>query len=155
MKQHHYQTTIIWQGNLGQGTKSYTSYGRDFVIQADNKAEILASADPAFRGDKHKWNPEELLLASISSCHQLWYLHLCAVNDIIVEDYQDTATAVMNEGDDDTAGHFVSVSLNPVVTIRKGDEKLALELHKQAHRYCFIANSVNFSVEYHATILTL
>ncbi|OPH33797.1 OsmC family protein [Moraxella equi] len=155
MKTHHYTTTITWQGNLGIGTKDYSGYGRDFIIQADNKTDILASSDPAFRGDKNKWNPEELLLASISSCHKLWYLHLCAVNQIVVEEYQDHATAIMNEGDDRKAGHFISATLNPVVKISRGDKQLALSLHEKAHELCFIANSLNFPVQCQATILEL
>ncbi|OOS05041.1 Organic hydroperoxide reductase OsmC/OhrA [Moraxella cuniculi DSM 21768] len=153
MKTHQYTVSITWQGNLGVGTKDYTSYERNFVISADDKVDILASSDPAFRGDKHKWNPEELLLASISSCHKLWYLHLCAINQIVVQTYQDNATAIMNEGDDKNAGQFVCATLNPVVKISQGDQKLALALHEQAHKLCFIANSIKFPVQCQATVL--
>ena len=92
MKTHNYQTTITWTGNLGQGTTNYKDYKRNHTITNPNKSQtILASADPTFLGDDTRYNPEELLLSSISSCHMLWYLHLCATNNIIVTDYTDHA----------------------------------------------------------------
>lgn len=77
-REHHYRVNIEWTGNKGQGTASYKAYSRDFTISALNKAEITGSSDPAFLGDKSRWNPEDLLVASVSACHKLWYLHLCA-----------------------------------------------------------------------------
>jgi organic hydroperoxide reductase OsmC/OhrA len=152
LKQHHYEVQIAWTGNQGQGTQTYTSYKRDHVITARGKAPIAASSDPSFRGDPGRYNPEELLLASLSSCHMLSYLHLCAVNGIVVTEYQDEAKGVMTTNPDGS-GRFEEVTLQPEVTIEAdSDEAKALALHEQAHRYCFIANSVNFPVKNAARI---
>ncbi len=146
MKNHHYQTRIIWTGNQGAGTKSYAAYSRDHEIQSAGKAIIEAASDPAFRGNPERYNPEELLVASLSSCHMLWYLHLCAVNGIVVETYIDEAEGWMEETDEG-GGFFKKVILKPRVTL-SGFEKMELaeSLHHRAHELCFIANSVNFEV---------
>ena len=147
MRQHTYQVLTNWTGNDGEGTKSYKSFRRDHTLESPGKAAIPASSDPAFRGDPARYNPEELLVASLSSCHMLWYLHLCAENRVTVVDYQDHASGVMRENDDGS-GEFVSVELKPTVKIAAGDDpEKARALHAQAHHYCFIARSVNFLVE--------
>ncbi len=146
MKQHSYQVQVDWTGNDGDGTRTYKGYRRDHVINAPGKSPIHGSSDPAFRGDATRYNPEELLVASLSSCHMLWYLHLCAVNHVIVVDYQDQASGVMRENEDGS-GSFVQVVLRPIVTIAAGDTARASELHEEAHHLCFIARSVNFPVE--------
>ncbi|HWZ84510.1 MAG TPA: OsmC family protein [Terriglobales bacterium] len=146
MKQHTYQVQVDWTGNNGDGTKSYTSYRRDHTIVVEGKAPIPGSSDPSFRGDRTRYNPEELLVASLSSCHMLWYLHLCAVNHVTVVEYQDAASGVMKENDDGS-GEFVRVVLRPRVKITAGDRERALALHHEAHKHCFIARSVNFPVE--------
>jgi organic hydroperoxide reductase OsmC/OhrA len=145
-RQHQYQLTIEWTGNKGTGTSSYTSYERNHEITANNKPVIPASSDPAFSGDKTRYNPEELLVASLSSCHMLWYLHLCAEAGVVVTSYTDNATGVMNETDDG-GGQFTSVTLNPVVTVTKESMMdKANELHGKANALCYIARSVNFKV---------
>ncbi len=146
MKEHSYQVRIDWTGNDGMGTKTYKGYRRDHTIDCDGKPPIPGSSDPNFRGDATRYNPEELLVGSLSSCHMLWYLHLCAVNHVTVEGYQDQASGVMQENEDGS-GSFVRVRLNPKVTISEGDRSKALALHEEAHCYCFIAKSVNFPVE--------
>jgi organic hydroperoxide reductase OsmC/OhrA len=147
MREHHYETHIAWTGNEGQGTKSYKAYTRDHTITVAGKPALFASSDPAFRGDPSRYNPEELLVASLSSCHMLWYLHLCAVNQIVVTEYQDDAQGVMRESADGS-GEFVEVTLRPQVTVAaNADQDKALALHEDAHRYCFIANSVKFPVK--------
>lgn len=153
MKTHHYKTKITWTGNEGKGTKNYTSYSRSHSISVDGKYDkILSSSDPSFRGDKTKYNPEELLLASISSCHMLWYLHLCSSNKITVVDYIDNTTGKMVE-DEDGSRKFTEVTLNPVVTISERELiGKAEELHHQANQKCFIANSVNFKVGHNSII---
>ena len=113
---HHYKLSTKWTGNQGTGTSNYKDFERSYNIQIDNKADILGSSDPEFRGDKTKHNPEELLLASVSSCHMLWYLHFCAENKIIVTDYVDNATAILEETEDGN-GKFSSITLNPTITI--------------------------------------
>jgi organic hydroperoxide reductase OsmC/OhrA len=147
LKQHTYLTQVDWTGNTGEGTRTYKGYGRDHTIVSDGKPPIMASSDPAFRGDATRYNPEELLVASLSACHMLWYLHLCAANQVTVIEYSDRASGVMEEAEDG-AGAFVRVELRPVVTILAGEDRAkALALHGEAHRYCFIANSVKFPVE--------
>lgn len=153
MREHTYSVTVNWVGNTGEGTTSYTSYQRDFDIEAGRKSTIAGSADPAFRGDSARWNPEELLVASLSACHKLWYLHLCAVNDVNVLEYVDHPLGRMFEGDNQRKGHFTQVILRPRIVVASGaDIDLAMRLHEQAHYECFIANSVNFPVACEAVI---
>jgi organic hydroperoxide reductase OsmC/OhrA len=143
---HHYTATIQWTGNNGTGTSHYKNYERSHSINIGNKVTILASSDPAFRGDQTKHNPEDLLLSSLASCHLLWYLHLCAEAGVIVVEYQDNATGIMIETANG-GGHFTEVTLNPIVTVKeKTMIEKANELHKKANELCFIANSVNFPV---------
>ena len=152
-REHHYSVTVQWTGNTGTGTSTYRSYERAHEISAEGNAAIAASSDPVFRGDAMRWNPEELLVAALSSCHQLAYLHLCAVAEIVVTDYVDHAEGVMAETPDG-GGHFVRVVLHPKVTVTpESDTAKALELHHEAHALCFIANSVNFPVEHEAEII--
>jgi organic hydroperoxide reductase OsmC/OhrA len=148
---HNYITTIQWTGNNGSGTSDYRAYSRSHTVLIDGKQEILCSSDPSFRGDKSKHNPEELFLASIASCHMLWFLHLCADEGIIVVDYLDNATGIMKETDDG-GGHFTEVTLNPQVTIiNELQIDKANGLHSKANQLCFIANSCNFPI-YHKPI---
>lgn len=148
-RQHHYEATIKWTGNKGTGTDNYRTYERSHQIIIDNKPDILGSSDPAFLGDKTKHNPEDLLVASLSSCHMLWYLHLCAEEGVIVTDYIDNATGVMLETSNG-GGQFSEVILHPMVTVTE-DSMVAKanELHQKANELCFIANSVNFPVWHH------
>jgi len=146
--EHNYNLTITWTGNKGAGTSNYQSYERSHTIAIDGKPEILGSSDPNFQGDKSKYNPEELLLASLSSCHMLWYLHLCAEAKIIVLNYIDNATGTMVETANG-GGHFTEVTLKPVVTLSENSMlKEALKLHQKANELCFIANSVKFPVHH-------
>lgn len=147
MKNHHYKTLITWTGNKGTGTSSYRSYERSHTIAIAHKPNILGSSDPAFRGDRNKHNPEDLLVSSLSACHMLWYLHLCSEAGIIVVDYQDEAAGTMTETANG-GGQFTEVTLNPVVTVASSDMiSQANELHTKAHELCFITNSVNFPVK--------
>jgi len=153
MKNHSYKIEVDWTGNDGQGTKTYKAYRRDHTIVSPGKPQIPGSSDPNFRGDAARYNPEELLVASLSACHMLWYLHLCSTNKVTVLDYHDAASGVMEERDDGS-GVFTRVVLKPTVKISPGDDKArALALHSDAHRHCFIANSVKFPVEVVAEIV--
>ena len=153
MKHHTYEVRVEWTGNDGDGTNSYTAYRRDHTITSAGKPAISASSDPAFRGNPARYNPEELLVAAISSCHMLWYLHLCAENHVIVQEYQDAASGVMKE-EDDGSGRFTRVVLRPRVTIAAGSDRAkAFALHREANRLCFIANSVNFPVDHEPEIV--
>jgi|SRR6476646_5549685 len=147
-KNHEYAVAIKWTGNTGSGTSGYSDYERSHIIQAGNKVEIQASSDPHFKGDTQKYNPEELFLASLSSCHMLWFLHLCADAGVIVTAYHDAAKGVMAL-QTNGSGKFTSVTLHPHITVTEKHmvEKVAA-LHKQAHQFCFIANSVNFPVHH-------
>lgn len=152
-KQHHYNTTIKWTGNKGQGTNNYRSYERSHTITIDGKQDISASSDPVFRGDKTKHNPEDLLLSSLSACHMLWYLHLCSEAGVIVTDYADNAMGTMTETANG-GGHFTEVTLHPTVTVKEPSMiDKANELHKKANELCFIANSVNFPVHHQPTCI--
>ncbi|MHA4894803.1 OsmC family protein [Pedobacter sp. PWIIR3] len=149
-KEHQYTTSLTWTGNKGSGTMDYRSYERSYVISVENKADILGSSDSAFMGDKTKHNPEDLLVSSLSSCHMLWYLHLCSQNGIVVLDYKDAAVGKMIE-EADGSGRFTAVTLYPVVTITdEAHIEKANSLHEQAHKMCFIANSCNFPVSHEA-----
>ena len=147
-KLHHYTATVTWTGNLGNGTLDYRAYARDHDVSIEGKPTLPGSSDAAFRGDRSRYTPEDLLVSSLSGCHMLWYLHLCAVNGVVVTDYVDHAIGEMQESTDGS-GQFTRVTLRPVVTVREMSmmEK-ATSLHNDAHRMCFIARSINFPVDH-------
>jgi organic hydroperoxide reductase OsmC/OhrA len=154
-KTHHYQSIIRWTGNKGTGTSGYRDYERSHTISIDGKPDILTSSDPSFRGDKSRHNPEELFLSSLSSCHMLWFLHLCGDAGIVVTAYEDHAEGTMEENPDGS-GQFSEVLLKPAVTITdatRADE--AQRLHHKANQMCFIARSVNFKVRHEPTVRML
>lgn len=151
-RQHEYLTNVIWTGNRGGGTLNYTAYERSFKISIVNKPDIAGSSDPLFRGDPSRYNPEELLVSSISSCHMLWYLHLCAEEGIVVTDYWDQATGSMIELPKG-GGKFTRVTLSPKVMVSEDSMiERAYELHQKANELCFIANSVKCSVDHRPVI---
>jgi len=152
--EHHYATNIEWAGNRGTGTSGYKAYGRETVISAPGKQSVDGSADRVFHGNADRWNPEELLLAALSECHLLSYLHVAAGNGVTVTAYTDAATGTMVQTADG-GGHFSSVTLRPRVTISGGDPGLALALHREASTKCFIAASVNFPVLHEPEIVVL
>ncbi len=146
MRIHDYRATVTWTGNTGLGTASYSSYSRDHEVRAADRPPILGSSDPAFRGDTARYSPEELLVSAISACHMLWYLHLSASSGLTVTAYTDEAVGEMSEHSDGS-GEFQLVTLRPRVELAApGDLNLAQELHRRAHRLCFIARSLNFEV---------
>jgi organic hydroperoxide reductase OsmC/OhrA len=152
-REHHYALSIEWTGNLGTGTSDYRAYTRNHFVTAEHKPNILASSDPHFRGDKTRYNPEEMLVAALSSCHMLSYLHLCAVNGVVVLEYKDSATGTMVENPDGS-GQFTRVTLNPTVKVKDPSTNAkASELHGQAEKLCFIARSVNFPVHHKPSIV--
>jgi organic hydroperoxide reductase OsmC/OhrA len=152
-KEHQYRTSLTWTGNKGSGTMDYRSYERSYVISVGGKADILGSSDSVFMGDKTRHNPEDLLVSSLSSCHMLWYLHLCSENGIIVLDYRDQAVGKMAEVENGS-GHFTEVKLFPIVTITDENQLgLANSLHERANKMCFIANSCNFPVLHEAQFI--
>jgi organic hydroperoxide reductase OsmC/OhrA len=142
---HHYRVEVEWTGNRGSGTDGYRNYGREHVIRVEGKPEIAGSSDPTFRGDATKHNPEDLLVAALSQCHMLSYLHMATVAGVVVTAYADVAEGTMRtEGD---GGRFTEVVLRPTVTISAASDPARAEAaHEAAHHACFIANSVNFPV---------
>jgi organic hydroperoxide reductase OsmC/OhrA len=145
-REHLYEAQVRWTGNLGAGTSDYRSYSRDHEISMAGKPSVPGSSDTAFRGSRERYSPEDLLVCSLSACHMLWYLHLCADAGIIVLEYLDQATGTMAETAEG-GGRFTEVVLRPAVTIAEvSDAGKAEQLHERAHELCFIANSVNFPV---------
>ncbi|MBU2527081.1 MAG: OsmC family protein [Bacteroidetes bacterium] len=149
MKKHKYEIKIEWTGNEGSGTLNYKSYKRNHKIIAEGKYDkIKGSSDPSFLGDKTRYNPEDLFLSSLSACHMLWYLHLCSAHNIVVTEYVDAATGILEETENGS-GKFTEVTLNPKVRIKEQNmiEK-ANKLHEEANKMCFIANSCNFKISH-------
>jgi len=147
MSSHQYALSVEWTGNHGTGTDHYRNYGRNHTIRIEGKPDLEGSADPTFRGDKSRHNPEELLVAALSACHMLSYLHVCVKNGVVVTAYSDHATGAMTTVGD--GGHMTEVTLHPRVTVRDASmvEK-AQSLHGEANKLCFIASSVNFPVHH-------
>lgn len=146
MKTHSYTTQISWTGNTGEGTTSYKSYERSHELSSAQKEIIQLSSDPAFRGDPSKYNPEELLVSAVSSCHMLWFLHLCAVQGIVVTAYRDNPEGIMIE-EIDGSGYFKEIILKPEIEIENEQHRALLPaIHELAHSKCFIANSLNCPV---------
>lgn len=153
---HTYSSDLTWTGAGSRGTATYTSYSRDHEVRIGTKPVLLGSSDPAFRGDPSRFNPEELLVAALSQCHMLWFLHLAAASGIVVVGYEDTAVGTMRV---EAAGHgqFTEVVLRPRVTLAPdahladgkavSDGALA-DVHHRAQEHCFIARSVNFPVRH-------
>lgn len=150
---HHYAVAVSWQGNRGSGTSGYRDYGRELLLTADGKPDIASSADRAFRGNADRWNPEELLLAALSECHLLSYLHAAVTAAVVVTDYSDRSTATMvSRGDG--SGAMTEAILRPRVSVQSEEMVAAAKAaHEQAHRMCFIANSVSFPVRVEAEIV--
>lgn len=152
MAEHTYAASLRWTGDRGEGTAAYRGYGREHVLSARGKPDIGGSSDPAFRGDASRWNPEELLVAALSSCHLLMYLHLCAEAGAVVVGYEDDASGVMAMAGDG-GGEFTEVTLRPRVTVAEESMIAAAEAqHARAHELCFIARSVNFPVRHEPTV---
>ena len=147
-KQHTYEVGVVWTGNLGNGSSTYRGYTRDYDIACKGKPVLKGSADPGYLGDAARHNPEGMMLASLSACHMLWYLHLCTVSKVVVTAYEDQSEGVM-ELNPDGSGQFGRVTLRPRVTITaESDAETAARLHEKANAMCFIARSVNFAVDH-------
>lgn len=156
-RSHRYQTHLTWSGGAGSGggtqAAAFRNHDRSYRLEAPGKPAIAGSSDQVFRGDAARWNPEDLLVASLSACHHLWYMGLCAAAGIVVVVYEDAADGEMIEETPGGAGQFVRVTLRPRVRIAPGaDRDEALALHELAHKNCFVARSVNFPVELEPTV---
>lgn len=151
-RDHTYAARVVWEGNTGEGTASYSSYGRDYRVQVSGKRDLEGSADPAFRGDAARHNPEDMFLAAVAACHMLFYLALCARSGIRVVAYEDDARATMKLNPDG-GGRFEEVTLHPSVVVdADADLALAERLHETAHERCFVANSCLVPIRHHATV---
>ena len=151
---HRYRIHNRWTGNLGSGTSAYAAYSRDHELCGSDKLmTIPGSSEPLFRGDRGRYNPEELLVGALSACHMLWVLHLCADAGIVVVDYTDEATGEMAEHEDGS-GEFTRVVLHPRMAITDSRRIAeAVALHDRAHEVCCLARSMNFAVEHEATVV--
>jgi organic hydroperoxide reductase OsmC/OhrA len=151
---HNYTLELNWTGNTGDSTSSYSSYERSYIFQTENKSHLEGSSDPVFRGDSSKYNPEELFLAAVSSCHMLWYLHLCSEEGILVKTYQDKPEGRMSLNSNGS-GQFDKITLKPKITIGNSSSEMlkkAERLHEKANEMCFIANSCNFEIVHEAEL---
>jgi organic hydroperoxide reductase OsmC/OhrA len=149
-KTHDFTAQIVWTGDRGEGAKQYRGYDRTWRIATPGKSPIECSNDPILGGDPSKPNPEDLLLASLSACHMLWYLHLASEAGIVVRGYEDSPLGVGETGPRGE-GRFVRAVLRPTIRVEHGaDIAKAEALHTAVHAFCFIARSVNFPVSYEA-----
>lgn len=147
-----YTAQLRWLGNRGDGTAAYESYGREYRVRINGKADLLGSADPAFRGDPGLHNPEELLLIALASCHMLAYLALCARAGVRVLEYADDSSGTLAL-DGKGGGQMAEVVLCPRATVaQEADRTRAAALHDEAHARCFIASSCNFPVRHEPTV---
>lgn len=152
MTDHHYALHVAWQGNRGSGTSGYRDYGRAVLLSADGKPDLLGSADPTFRGDADRWNPEELLVAALSQCHLLSYLHSAVNHGVVVTAYEDDPVGTMAQVGQ--GGRFTEVVLRPRVTVADASQvERAREIHAEASENCFIAASVSFPVRHEPEIV--
>jgi organic hydroperoxide reductase OsmC/OhrA len=153
LNEHHYEIDTFWTGNRGTGTSGYKDYGRDHSVTAVGLPTLLGSADRPFHGDPDRWNPELLLLTALSQCHMLSYLHVAVMNGVVITKYQDKATGTMLVNPDGS-GQFQSATLHPLISVADpATLELALTLHAEASRKCFIARSVNFPVHHQPGVL--
>ena len=168
LDEHRYALTVRWTGNLGEGTASYRGYSRDHEVEIPGLPVLRGSADPSFHGDRTRYNPEQLLLAALSQCHMLSFLHVAVKHGVVVSAYEDHAEGLMRTNRDGS-GQFESVTLKPRVTVaapasgaqgsgrpasgQLPDAGLLEELHAEANKLCFIARSVNFPVLHEPVLL--
>lgn len=150
--QHSYAVTVTWTGNTGEGTSGYRAYRRTHIVTAAGPPDLHGSADRTFRGDRERWNPEQLLLAALSQCHMLSYLHACVMAGVVVTEYVDHAAGSM-VSDPDGSGRFTEAVLRPEVVVTEASMVEAATLaHRRANEMCFIANSVSFPVRHEPQI---
>lgn len=149
--EHHFAVRVDWTGNRGQGTSSARGYARDLIVAAEGPPPLPGSSARVFHGDPSRWNPEQLLIAALSQCHMLSYLHSATAHGIVVTAYTDSATGVLEQVGD--GGRLTHVTLRPIVTISAGDPDHASALHGPAAANCFIAATVNCAISYEPTVV--
>lgn len=144
---HDFEAKIVWTGNRGEGTRDYRAYDRTWEVQTPGKTAIKCSNDPRLGGDPALHNPEDMLIAALSSCHMLWYLHLASEAGVTVLAYEDVPLG-HGESEPSGAGRFVGATLRPRVTVAAGTDLVRADsLHHEIHKVCFIARSVAFPVQ--------
>ena len=145
-----YSVSVRWTGNRGQGTAHYRGYDRTWDLCSPQKLVVHCSNEPMLVGDPTLYNPEDMLIGALSSCHMLWFLHLASDAGINVQSYEDSPLA-RGETLSNGASRFVDCTLRPRISLLKGaDLHLAEQLHHKAHDVCFIARSVNFPIHFAA-----
>lgn len=143
---HHYKLKLDWESHDGNGTANVRTYDRSHTVSIDGKPHLQLTTDNPSVGDRSKLNPEDLLVSSVASCHMLSYLYACALEGVIIMSYTDEATGTMIDNGAD-GGHFQEITLRPVMTVADSSMVAkAIALHHEAHRICYIANSLNFKV---------
>jgi len=150
---HTFKAKVNWLLNEGENTQNPRTFSRNHNVFIDKKLTSLdVSAAKMFRGDEALYNPEDLLLSALASCHMMSYLYVCSLHHIEVLSYTDCAEGDL-EVDASGRGSFKMVRLKPIVTIKDVSKKeLALSLHNKANSLCFIANSCNFPIAHVATV---
>lgn len=149
--QHMFRMHLEWEPNSpsknDQETKDPNAYSKNYKLQGiTDKPFIMGSSASAFQGDEDRYNPEELLVGALASCHMLWFLYLAKSANITILDYQDEPQGILElQG---SHGRFVEITLMPKIIILEEDKiEEAKHLQEKAHQKCYIANSVNFDVK--------
>ncbi|HEX8013636.1 MAG TPA: OsmC family protein [Flavobacterium sp.] len=151
---HIFKAEVKWSSNQNKEDSTKRLYSKTHQIKIEGKPILDVSAAKAFKGDPELYNPEDLLLSSLVSCHMMSYLYVCSQNGIEVLVYSDNAEAII-EVAPDGSGRFTEVRLYPKVKIANADKmQEALDLHIKANQLCFIANSCNFPVLHNPTCET-
>ena len=147
---HDFTAKVVWTGNRGEGTAHYRAYDRTWELRSEGKPVVPCSNDPRLGGDPRLYNPEDMLIAALSSCHMLWYLHLASDAGITVLGYEDDPVG-HGESEPSGAGRFTGATLRPRITVAAGtDLARADAIHREIHKVCFIARSVAFPVAFEA-----
>lgn len=148
---HLFKAELNWTSTKKEEETTSKFYSKSHQIKTEGKPVLDISAAKAFKGDPELYNPEDLLLSSLVSCHMMSYLYVCSQNGIDVLEYSDNAEATL-EVSSDGSGCITEVRLKPKVKISNPDQiELALNLHFKANQLCFIANSCNFTVLHEAS----
>jgi organic hydroperoxide reductase OsmC/OhrA len=141
-----HSVTIDWKRETPDF--DYKSYNRDHDWSFDAGVTVRASATPSYLGNAQCVDPEEAFVASLSSCHMLTFLAICARNGFVLDEYRDQAVGILAK---DSAGRLAitKVTLRPRVKFSGAKSPAPEEIgkmHEQAHHACFIANSVKTDV---------
>jgi organic hydroperoxide reductase OsmC/OhrA len=145
-RESQFQSQVRWTGSYVSGQTGGRSYTRDMLVEPAGKPPIPGSAGTQFFGDAARYNPEDLMLASLAECHLLTYLALATKAGIRFEALSIQVTGVLGSSGGKT--RFVRATLTPIATLAAGaDNTLAQALHRDAHEQCFMSNSINFPIE--------